>query len=117
MTNRRRTQRYLDIFYYNDIVRGENEIAVIEDVEVTQFKEFDDKPEANIAKLSKAEAKKSKSRNGSKSASQSRSRTPSVSLDKTHSAKNKKQKSGTKGKKTGDGDEDLDALIAEVKKL
>jgi len=101
----------------NDIVRGENEIAVIEDVEVTQFKEFDDKPEANTAKLSKAEAKKSKSRNGSKSASQSRSRTPSVSLDKTHSAKNKKQKSGTKGKKTGDGDEDLDALIAEVKKL
>lgn len=101
----------------NDIVRGENEIAVIEDVEVTQFKEFDDKPEANTAKLSKAEAKKSKSRNGSKSASQSRSRTPSVSLDKTHSAKNKKPKSGTKGKKTGDGDEDLDALIAEVKKL
>ena len=77
------------------------------------------KTDEQVQNPQSAETKKPKSRNASKSASQSRSRTPSVSLDKpTNSGKNnKKSKSGGKNNKKADEDEDLDALIAEAKKM
>jgi len=106
-------------------IAGAEKIAETAKATPEKAEERSKSDERSSERRSAVEAKKaSKSRNGSssKSASQSRSRTPSVSLESQKpNGKNakKSQKSGGKNanRTSEDAEEDLDALIAEAKKM